>query len=106
YLFQIAGFFPLFVFVDVYIITNDWLYAFIAGGILALLQITAFLFKNLSFDRFMLAINLFLVIGAIGLGLHISLIENLYDQLIQTTLFVFLLLVVLQLLFFLCMAIS
>lgn len=93
YLFQIAGFFPLFVFVDVYIITSNWLYAFVIGGILALMQISLFLYKNLTFDRFMLAINLFLIIGAIGLGLHISWIENLYDQLMQTTLFVFLLLV-------------
>lgn len=84
---------PLAGFLIAYRIVQDWETAFIVGGALALLQIKLFLYERLSIDRFMLAVNLFVVGGAIGFLFNINWLLDLYETYIQATLFGYLVLV-------------
>lgn len=87
---SVLQFLPLSFFMITYRVMGDWQPAFIAGGITALLQIAIFLYQKIELDRFILAINCFLVGGATMYVFDIAWLQNLYDHFLYTTLFVWL----------------
>src|SRR5579872_6687196 len=69
---------------------NDtgWMYAFYAGSIIAIIQSAIFAFYKIFFNRFLLAINLFLLGGGVAFLTHSKILLNLYSDYQQVMLFV------------------
>lgn len=93
YITKLSEFFPIILFVWMYRITNGWYYAFLVGGISALIQISVFIFLRLDLNRFIVAVNLFLFGGALGMVTNNMTILNFYEYFAQTTLFIWLFIV-------------
>lgn len=83
YIAKILQFFPIVLFIYSYRITNSWETAFYIGGSLAALQTITFLVLKLPIERLLLAVNLFLAGGAVGMYYKIGWIEYVYDELMQ-----------------------
>ncbi|MGC2310467.1 MAG: hypothetical protein WA432_02515 [Candidatus Babeliaceae bacterium] len=83
-------FLPITAFVIIFRWFNNWQYAFLVGAILSLLQILFFLYKKLPFNRFVLAINLFLLTGGLSIFCDITPILLAYERLEQTAVFIWL----------------
>lgn len=90
---ELFQYIPLSTFVLTHRLTGSWDRAFQIGGLVALAQTTYFLYSQLHINRFLAAVNLFILGGAIGLGFQIGWLENAYEALKQTTLFISLLVV-------------
>ena len=71
----------------------NWKLAFVIGGCIALIEFAFLLINKKVFDRLIMAINLFLFVGGLGFLFNIHPILNLYDNLMQSALFVSILLV-------------
>lgn len=71
----------------------NWKLAFVIGGCIALIELFFLLINKKVIDRFIMAINIFLFVGGLGFLFDIHPILNLYDRLMQSALFVSILLV-------------
>jgi hypothetical protein len=72
---------------------SAWYGAFLLGGIVALIQFVLLVSMHMHMNRFILAINLFLCIGAIAFLFNISWLLYMYSKLKATALFFSLLMV-------------
>ena len=93
YLYNLILFLPLAAFLVTYRIAQDWQIAFFVGAGFTVLQMGIFLYERVAIDRFMLAVNLFVLGAAIGFLFKINWLLDLYETYIQATLFGYLVLV-------------
>lgn len=100
----LVQFIPLSVFLAIVRWTDEmgpnWKLAFVIGGCLAVIEFALLFIKKKVFDRLIMAVNLFLFVGGVGFLFDIHPILNLYDNLMQSALFVSILLVGLVTTFF------
>jgi hypothetical protein len=68
--------------------TQGWSTGFIAGGVAALVQFTLIFIKKIPLSRLLAGANLFLVIGALAFGFHITPIQEILGQLMEASIFV------------------
>ena len=103
-LFLLVQFVPLSVFLAIIRWSDEtgpnWKLAFIIGGCIAVIESILLSTRKIAFNRFIMAINLFLFVGGMGFLFRISPILNLYKHLMQSALFAALLLVGLGTTFF------
>ena len=93
---NIVSFLPLTAFLGTYRATQSWSQAFVVGACIALMSCMVNIVLGESFERFLLAVNLFLMGGAVGVaGMCFGFdgLMNLYRVGMQSTLLVSLLLV-------------
>jgi len=74
---------------------NDtgWMYAFYAGSVIAIIQSAIFVFYKIFLNRFLLAINLFLLGGGLAFLTNSTILLNVYDNYQHIMLFVALIIV-------------
>jgi hypothetical protein len=96
-LFLFVQFIPLSVFLAIIRWSDgtgpNWKLAFIIGGCIAVIESILLFIRKIAFDRFIMAVNLFLFVGGMGFLFRIYPILNLYRHLMQSALFAALLLV-------------
>ena len=90
-LFLLVQFVPLSVFLAIIRWSDEpgpnWKFAFIAGGCIAVIESILLSVAKNVFNRFILAVNLFLIVGAVGFLFKIHFILSLYKNLMHSTLF-------------------
>jgi hypothetical protein len=69
----------------------NWKLAFSIGACLAVIEKTLLMAKWFPLDRLFLGVDLFLIVGGVGFLFNILLILDIYERLMQATLFAFLL---------------
>lgn len=69
----------------------NWKLAFIVGACFAVFEKTLLVAKRFPLDRLLLGVDMFLIVGGVGFLFNIPLILDVYERLIQATLFAFLL---------------
>lgn len=79
------NFVPLATFLWSYRYYGDWDKAFTIGGFIGLLHILTFLFKNEVLNRFILAVDFFLIGGLLMVKGNISILEKIYSSYMQST---------------------
>lgn len=81
---KLYNFIPLTIFLYSYRYSVSWDKAFTIGGFIALLHILTFLFKSEVLNRFILAVDFFLIGGLLMVKGNISILEKIYSSYMQS----------------------